>query len=123
MAKMMMLAVFGLTLTACTVTQAREEALLPAMRSSWPAIEESIVRGAEGSEGGPIIEEGILLFQGELAKEGGPTVDLLPTWLVLKPYSEADIAARTQAGEIGVGVAASMIERLANFEESVTKMR
>jgi hypothetical protein len=49
-------------------------------------------------------------------------IEALPRWTLVRSMAEAGIAARLQSGEIGPGAATSLRERLARFEEVLTKV-
>jgi L-serine deaminase len=98
---------------------AREEALIPAMQMAWQHMQ-------------PEIEAGIQL-QPEAAREAlrasrDAMSDALESgdrfqvgaqdWAQLSTLAIAGVNAQMTAGEIGPGVAASLLERIANFNEA-----
>lgn len=99
---------------ACVGTQAREHALMPALRASLPHITAAIERGAAG-------DPATLGRAADLktAVETGAVQGFL--WSPLEAPAQAGIRARAAASEIGPGVAESLIEEVRQFGVGMRK--
>lgn len=102
-----------LLLVACWGLSARQEALLPAIRSSWPGVKADLERGV------PRLDAEIAALDAAIG-EGSPSSVRAVEWPRLAASAIAGAAARVERGEISVGVAASLGERVASFGESLS---
>lgn len=98
--------------SACAGGVARERVLLPAMRSAWPSIRLQAEHIAT-----PV--EAITVAAMDQAMQIGTEMALASAdWQAVKSLAVARIYERTAAGEIGPGVAASLSERVNQFDRA-----
>lgn len=104
-----------LLIAACAGVRARDELLRP-MALAFPPIAEMAERGAPEAR---VVEAvaGIRAALDSLNRGALLSLD----WPAVRAAVEADIARRVQAGEIGIGVGQSLLERVRLFDESWTK--
>lgn len=107
------LAVGIVLFVACSGITARQKTLLPAMQIAWPGVKQDLQRGLP-----PLTEQIDLLDSG--VQSGDPAILVRVEWARLADSGGAGITARVDSGEISIGVAASLRERLRNFGESLT---
>lgn len=107
---------------------ARERALLPALRSAWPGVEADVQRGVNDG-----LDDGDL--QGEAASALIASADRLEEslstnlddaraattieWPLIHPYALRGVLDRVDDGDIGAGVAASLNERITQFDAAI----
>ena len=113
------IAVLGLVLvwcliTACAGQKARENVLTPAMLIVWPAIEVQALDGGATQAEVDAFELALKISNGASVAVGWPTIKLA---------AGMSIDARLASGEIGVGVASSLRERLLKFGEAVLTLQ
>ncbi len=109
---------------ACSGITARQRVLLPAMQMAWPSIRAEVDGGIADGEAKQRLttEQGDGLraaaAQASNAIETGAGVAAVP-WPALRVEAEAGVAARVAGGAVSPGVAASLLERQAQFWRSV----
>lgn len=111
-------ALLGL-LPACTGTAARDEVLMPAMARAWTGVRADVESGTHLL--GEAERAQVLDTVGAVtaALDAGDRGALLPlSWSRLHLVAVRGINQRVTDGEVGVGVAASLHERLAQFGRS-----
>lgn len=114
-------------LSACATDAARQNVLLPATRLAWDGISPDIDRGLTAAVAGGTLTQAQAdsflaqksTFIDALHSEEPPALQIL--WLPLKPWAEAGIEARMEAGEIGPRVALSLQERVTNFDDALRR--
>lgn len=123
-----MVLVAAALLPSCAGSRARQNVLLPAMRLAWGSISPDVERGlTEAVAGGTLTQVQATQFLAQRdefedkLREDEPERNLQLTWLALRPWAEAGIGERESAGEVGAGVAASLRERVANFDDAVRR--
>lgn len=118
------------TIIACTTAKTHEAALLPGIRQAWPGVRKNMLYGA----GAMLNDTSIEL---EEAQELEARIDNLDLAISLRisegitaSYSTQlyrlgmiGIERRRVSGEIGPGVAASLIERLRQFDLAVQRLK
>jgi len=100
-------------LTACWGLSARQKALLPVIQGGWVGVKIDLERGV------PRLDAEIAALEVGI-QEGSPKKIAAVEWPRLAASAIAGAAARVEKGEISVGVAASLGERISNFGESLT---
>jgi hypothetical protein len=105
-------------MAACAGIRARDMALLPAVKTAWTSVQQDVLRGdpelvVEVADLTAAFDSGDRV---QIAIVAGRTID------TLLEAAQSGIDARLVAGEIGLGVAASLRERLRLFEESIEKL-
>lgn len=111
-----------LLVSSCTGITARNEALLPAMNLVWVRVLPQVEAGIAISEVDASIKAS---YQGQAdamtqALASGKRQDLISIdWYLLRSLAEGHIRKRISDGEIGPGVAASLVERLDRFQEAL----
>lgn len=100
-------------LAACWGLSARQKALLPAIQGAWPGVKADLERGV------PRLDAEIAALEVGI-NEGAPKKIAAVEWPRLAASAIAGAAARVEKGEISVGVAASLGERVSNFGESLS---
>ena len=100
---------------ACTGVAARNEALIPAMEVAWVNIQEDVRAGAavEGVDVEPTI-----FAMTEALASGDRYQVLAVDWASMRTLAITGITSQVTNGEIGPGVAASLIERITNFDDA-----
>ena len=120
---------FVLLLTACSGITARQEALLPAMRLAWANVAEDVQLGIASGlatarltqpQAAQLVERKALMTDG-LASGDPLMVDNAMWSAMLKPEALEGIETRKARGEVSEGVAVSLRERVAQFDDSVIK--
>lgn len=116
-------------LASCSTLFGNEdEALFPPLDLAWEGVYEDIERGLQdGIADGDLSPEGLsdaLATASELedAIEDEESDGLRDLWLDLKPWAERGIADRVEDDEIVEGAAASLLERVRLFNESVNAL-
>lgn len=107
------MAAFLVLAAACAAARTADSVLLPAVREAWADVRTEAARGgaAEGT---------ILAFDRAL---GTSDYVVLPAmWVRIAPAALEDIQRRTNAGEVGPGVADSLRERVRMFGVSLDKL-
>lgn len=116
---------------ACATSRAQDSALLPAMRMAWPGVAENVSDGITAAlQAGTITEPqaeqeraALQLFGSALEfREKVLVFGLVARWPSVKTRAESGIMAALAAARIGPGVAGSLRERLAKFEEALFQL-
>lgn len=125
MKKFLFVPLLALVLSACAGTAARENVLLPSMLQVWPRIAIQVHDGATAAVAAAEIPAETLLVidrESERMLDALERSDLLAlasvNWSGLRPYAIRNIQDRTNAGQIGAGVAATLVERIKQFDLS-----
>jgi hypothetical protein len=113
---------------SCSGITARQEALLPALRTAWVNVKLDVERGIDSGRTTDRLDESQgALLRTQLANfdaavtEGIPAKIAAAPWAPLRAEAEEGITYRVNQGQIGTGVASSLRERLRNFTEAVNK--
>lgn len=115
----------ALMLLACAGVRVRDEVLPRSMGQAFASIEPQVRAGAAAQDP-PLSAEQLSQVDADLAAirgalERGVRAELLPIdWPRLRGFAEGGVVARAQRGEISLGVAQSLLERLRLFSESWT---
>jgi hypothetical protein len=105
-----------------------KELLIPAMRDSWKNVQLDVERGRNimTAAQDPNLDEAALdagLAQVELLLEKGPSLGrTVPEWPAVEHVAGIGIASRVDSGEVGAGVAGSLLERLRNFAAGLRQL-
>lgn len=127
--KNLLLILFGLLATSCAGTKTRDEVVLPITMGVWSDVKADLQRGLEdGLEDGDLGEtEHLSLVQTmqslemALASKNRLDIATIP-WSVLDPWALRGIQDRLDDGEIGPGVAQSLVEQVNLFRLSLAKL-
>ena len=107
---------------------ARERALLPALRSAWPGVEADVQRGVnDGLDDGDLKGEAanaLVASSDRLEASLSTNLDDARTvtsieWPLIHPYALRGVLDRVDDGDIGAGVAASLNERITQFDAAI----
>lgn len=109
---------------SCLSAKARDSALLPAVRTAWPAVRADVQLGIDEAK----LDDTVAVQQAvdglQVALDQGNVVQLgLAPWPVLEVYGERGIAARVSHGQVSSLVAPSLLERLHNFGLALAKFQ
>lgn len=97
----------------CACVAIDKSALWPAVKSAWPAVRADVVRGgADPSMFDPLID----------TENAIGLVSAMPTWPAMDASAKVGIQARVAGGEISLGVAQSILERLSNFGIALSQL-
>jgi len=121
--------VLGLLLAmGCAGNKARDEAGFRALKVAWPAVKAEVDYGVNLMEANglppsevAIARQAVVEFSGAVER-GDRGAILVAAWLTLQGTAEYGIRARAASGEIGPGVADSLLERLNQFGLLIRKM-
>lgn len=121
------LALVAVLLSSCIGTKARNDALLPAVRTAWPEVRVDFERGvADGLNDADITAEQAATIRNEadlldLALTAGDRVKLINVLYSteIRPWASRGISAALDAGEIGPNGALLLSERLSNFSAAI----
>lgn len=110
-------------LAGCAGMKAREHVLLPAMKMAWVGISSDIDVGlatltVDAAAQVRVEQSHMALFLDAGDIDGILMVD----WRRLRQTAEAGITLRVQRGEIGQGVARSLLERLVMFTRALLEL-
>jgi len=119
-----------LPLSSCLGTKTDDAALFAPAALAWPAVEADYLRGlADGTEDGDLTEEAAQSLQAQgaameqaLATKDREALRLVP-WLAMRPWAQRGIDDKLGDAEIGPGVAASLVEQLANFTLTINRLQ
>ncbi|MEY5098845.1 MAG: hypothetical protein RJA36_1564 [Pseudomonadota bacterium] len=109
--KQLLKAIPLLLLAACAGTAARQNLLLPALVSTWAHIKVQVLRNTPALE--PAADAA-----SQALEVGDPTQIAAVDWASLEMAAADDTEKRLQAGLIGLNVAVSLRNRLADFTSS-----
>lgn len=100
--------------------KARDDVLLPVLRSTSVRILDDASNGLPGLEGGArvVAENAIVAFRGALESDP-PELGLMALWIPVRKLIEDGIDRRVTAGEIGPAVSISLRERMLRFEDGL----
>jgi hypothetical protein len=111
---------------------ARERALLPALRSAWPGVEADVQRGVnDGLDDGDLTgsaSDALMASADRLEKSLSATIEEAKSvtgkeWPALHPWAARGVMDRVDDGEIGAGVAASLNERIVQFDAAIDALQ
>lgn len=111
---------------------ARERALLPALRSAWPGVAADVKRGInDGIDDGDLSKAAadVLFESGDhLGQSLSTTIKEAKEvtgveWPVLHPWAARGVIDRVDDNEIGTGVAASLNERIIQFDAAIDALQ
>ncbi len=115
---------------SCIGSRSKSATLFPAAELSWPAVQEDYLRGvADGVEDGELVEPAAASLRSSGDKLGAALtardVSTLRTisWPSMAPWAQRGIEDKLQDGEIGPGVRLSLLEQVANFTTTITKLQ
>ena len=118
MAKSVALILALMVIGGCAGTKARDEVLMPTMSLAWPGIAVDVEYGAQemedAAEAQAVRAEAIAI--GEALGRGDRPALLTLDWNGVQGAALRGIQARITSGEIGHGVAQSLVERIRNFD-------
>lgn len=103
-------------LLSCAGNAARQDVLLPAMRTAWTTMRTEVARevaatsSSTGAAAAAAADAALAI--------GTPAAVAAVDWPTIEQLDEGDITRRAKAGEIGPGVAASLRERAAQFRQN-----
>ena len=119
-----------LPLSGCLSPQVDEAALFTPAAETWPRVKPEYLRGIERSVADGATTEPVAVNFREhgdrlglaLSARNRTALRLLP-WPTMRAYVELGIATRLEAGELGEHTAGSLRERLAQFNQTLEKLR
>lgn len=119
-----------LPLTACVSSKAEDLALFEPAALAWPAVETDYLRGiADGIEDGDLTpsDAGVWKSRGDNMSEALEAKDtallIYAPWQTMKPWAARGIDDAFEDGDIGAGVKASLVEQLAQFTSTISKLQ
>lgn len=121
------LALVCVLLASCIGTRARNDALLPAVRTAWPEVRVDFERGvADGINDGDLTDMEAIGLRAEadrldVAITAGDRIKLINVLYTteIQPWAGRGITAALDAGEIGPNGALLLQERLSNFSAAI----
>lgn len=119
-----------LALGACIGSHFRPEVLFPPTAAAWPDVAEEVERGlADGLSDGDLTI-GAAAIHREQSKRLGAALEARDlasvraiAWGILMPWAQRGIEDEIEDQEIGPGVADSLREELAQFNDAVTRLQ
>lgn len=118
------LALAALCTFGCLAVKARENALLPAMRTAWVGVRGNIELGIQDAHlddpSAPLAAVGAL----DSALTAGDELRLsVAPWELLEPYGQRGIDSKLTRGDVTEPVATSLRERLRQFGRALSKFK
>lgn len=101
--------------TSCVGHRARTNVLLPAMRQAWPGVRAD-------AEQSPTLNDHLVLDEFEASLNEGAALAVFTQWPMIQFHALEGINHRVESGSIGEGVAASLRERVRQFDQSVSTL-
>ena len=122
------LAVCAFIPVACVASRIEDPALFAPAQLAWPAVRSDYDRGVAAAADA---NDSVLLsslkknsddMTAALDSSDVDALRLVP-WSTMHPWCSTGIAAKLSDGEIGPGVADSLIEQLTNFTITITRLQ
>lgn len=117
-------------LCACIGPAADDFALFGPAANAWPAVEEDYLRGIDDGVADADLSSDaadVLRLRGDelgdaLAEKDRHAVRVVP-WTSMEPWAERGIADKVDDGEVGPGVAVSLLEQLRLFGVAIGRLQ
>ncbi len=105
----------------CAGTAARDEVLLPTLAATYAGVRGDVSWGVSGQPEEAAVEAEAEAL-GQALDSGDRDAAKAIGFLQLRPWAEAGVSARVEAGEISAGVGGSLLERIRQFAAAMARL-